>query len=85
VFGLQGYSHMITEGGPTDWYKLQLKSKPRKERQRVLVVLFTFWWMIWKERNRRIFENKERSAQQLAHLINDEVNLQLSVFQPVDK
>jgi hypothetical protein len=41
--------------------------------------------MIWKERNRRIFENKERSAQQLAQLINDEVNLQLSVFQPVDK
>jgi hypothetical protein len=39
--------------------------------------------MIWKERNGRIFENKERSALQLAKLTQDEINLQLSVYQPV--
>jgi hypothetical protein len=32
------------------WYKLQLKFKPKKERQKARS-FFTYWWMIWKERN----------------------------------
>jgi hypothetical protein len=48
---------------------LQLKAKPKKEKQRRLVVLFNFWWMIRKERNNRIFESKEKSTPQLAQLI----------------
>jgi hypothetical protein len=34
-----------------------------------VAVLCIFWWMIWKEMNNRIFENLERSMQQLATLI----------------
>jgi hypothetical protein len=83
AFGLQTYDLTIAKGGPTDWFKLQLKCKP-KERKRRLIVLFTFWWMIWKERNRRIFEGKERSALQLARLIQDEINLHLAVYLPTD-
>jgi hypothetical protein len=48
-------------------------------------VLFTFWWMLWKERNNRIFENKENSAPQLAQLIIDEIILKLSVYLPRDE
>jgi hypothetical protein len=69
MFGLQGYDYMIIEGGPIQLYMLQLKAKPKKEKQRRLVVLFNFWWMIRKERNNRIFESKEKSTPQLAQLI----------------
>jgi hypothetical protein len=37
-------------------------------------------FMIWKERNRRIFENKGMSASSLAHLAMDEIRLQQSVL-----
>jgi hypothetical protein len=38
------------------------------------------WWQVWKERNRRIFEHKEVSANNLANLTIEAVNLQGSVF-----
>jgi len=40
-------------------------------KNRLVGLLFTFWWEIWKERNRRIFQNKECSFRQLASLIAD--------------
>jgi hypothetical protein len=36
-------------------------------------ILTTFWWMIWKERNRRIFDQRESSAQRLANCILDSI------------
>jgi hypothetical protein len=41
-FGLQGYSQMIAEGGPTEWYMMQMKTKPEKERQKRVRIVFTF-------------------------------------------
>jgi hypothetical protein len=35
---------------------------------------------MWKERNNRIFENSEKSAQQLAASILEETNLQLMIY-----
>jgi hypothetical protein len=40
-----------------------------KEKKRKLGVLFTFLWLIWKERNNRIFENKKRYVASLSQLI----------------
>jgi hypothetical protein len=81
-FNLPAYNMMAAEGGPTQWYSMQLRSGSRKEKQRRMGVLFTFWWWVWKERNYRTFEGRERSAMQLAQIIQDEVRLQLSIFQP---
>jgi hypothetical protein len=55
-------------------------SGSHKERKRKLGVLLSSWWMIWKERNRRIFKNKGMSASSLAHLAMDEIRLQQSVL-----
>jgi hypothetical protein len=44
-----------------------------KERRKRLGILFTFWWQLWKGRNRRIFEAKEILASALAGVIKDEV------------
>jgi hypothetical protein len=52
----------------------------KKEKKRKLGILFTFWWMIWKERNRRIFEDSHLSAQQLARMARDEIQLHLTSF-----
>jgi hypothetical protein len=33
------------------------------------------WWQVWKERNRRIFEEKELSIPQLSAILNDQIHL----------
>jgi hypothetical protein len=38
-------------------------------------ILITFWWHLWKERNRRIFDRKEQSVPHLAFYIHDELRL----------
>jgi hypothetical protein len=37
-------------------------------------------WLIWKERNNRISENSEKSAQQMAATILEEIKLQLMIY-----
>jgi hypothetical protein len=39
-----------------------------------LPAIFSFWWLIWKEHNRRIFEDKHISAYQLASLAQEETS-----------
>jgi hypothetical protein len=43
---------------------------PSKQQQRVTarVILF-FWWFIWKEMNKRVFDNSECSFLQVSDLI----------------
>jgi hypothetical protein len=40
-----------------------------------LGILFTFWWHIWKETNRRFFDNKEQSIPRLAAVLQEKVAL----------
>ena len=46
---------------------------PRSERRWLNgVVIYTFW-NIWKERNRRIFDNKIQTVPQVASKIKDDI------------
>jgi hypothetical protein len=51
-------------------------SSTSKEKRRKLGILFTFWWLIWKERNKRVFEQKEASVLQLCNLIQESIHWQ---------
>jgi hypothetical protein len=75
-FQLRAYSVMGHLEGPLEWVweLLQVGSKSLKRTN--LGIFFTFWWLIWKEHNRRVFENKELSSFHLSSLIVDEFNLQ---------
>jgi hypothetical protein len=59
-WGLRNYDYMRSLGGPVNWVR---KLIPRKRRKKEVGLLFIFWWMIGKDRNRRIFESKEILAQ----------------------
>ena len=46
---------------------------PRSERRRLNgVVIYTFW-NIWKERNRRIFDNKIETVTEVAARIKEDI------------
>jgi hypothetical protein len=36
-------------------------------------VMIYFWWNIWKERNRRTFQNKNLQLEEVAYLCKEEV------------
>jgi hypothetical protein len=79
-FRLPSFIVLSGAGGPKQWVRSLLAAGPKKEKKRKLGVLFTFWWLIWKERNSRIFEDKERSLVSLSQLIQEEITLHNSVF-----
>jgi 6-phosphogluconolactonase (cycloisomerase 2 family) len=47
----------------------------RSERRKKLGILFYFWWQVWKERNKRVFDGKESSFQHLAAWTQDEIQM----------
>jgi hypothetical protein len=74
-FNLPIYSNLSISGAPAGWVKILARAGTRKDRKKKLSILITFWWLIWMERNKRIFEDKEMSAQELARLIQETVNV----------
>jgi hypothetical protein len=46
---------LMQTGNSEDWVTLMASSGTTKERKIKLGILITFWWMVWKKRNRRIF------------------------------
>jgi hypothetical protein len=54
-------------------------------KEKTVGILLTFWWNLWKQRNRRIFYHVELSAPPLARVIIDAIGLQhLAVGQAAD-
>jgi hypothetical protein len=60
--------------------RLLIPLEQKKDKRRKLGILYDFWWAIWKERNRRIFDNIDRSPNQLTSLLKDDIILHLSVM-----
>jgi hypothetical protein len=49
-----------------DWWELEARRVPKQDRRRFNGVVIYIMWNLWKERNRRIFENMFKLAQQVA-------------------
>jgi hypothetical protein len=82
AYNLPSYQQMPMQGGPSQWVRYLLSVGPIKERRKKLGFLFTFWWQIWKERNNRIFENKEKSIPQLTVQLQEQIRLLHAASQP---
>jgi hypothetical protein len=63
----------MEEGGPVGWVSLLSSIGNKTQKRANLGLLFTFWWNVWKERNRRIFYHKARSVPQLFDWILEEL------------
>jgi hypothetical protein len=75
-FDLPSYGFMAQSGGPDQWLRIIPGAGSKKIKRKKTGILLTFWWIIWKERNKRIFEHKETSAHQLAVQIKEAILLQ---------
>jgi hypothetical protein len=46
----------------------------KKQRPSLDGILLYFWWNVWKERNRRIFQHKSLEVAEVASLITNDIN-----------
>jgi hypothetical protein len=81
-FHLPTFTSFSTDGSPLDWMRQILKSGSKRVKRKNLSILATFWWMILKERNKRIFEAKGSSFQAIAMQILESVSFILSASRP---
>ena len=55
-----------------DWWASARKKLLKSERRDFDSMVLLVSWLLWLERNRRVFDRQSRSAQQLLNLIADE-------------
>jgi hypothetical protein len=76
MFNLLAFQVLSARGRPTEWFHYMRSSGTDKEKRKKGRILFTSWWQIWKERNRRIFDHKEASVLQVSSFIQEAIQIQ---------
>jgi hypothetical protein len=56
-----------------NWWEDVASMIPKQERRTFNGALIYIVWNIWKERNRRIFENEHQTAEQVAYLAKEDI------------
>nr|TKV99375.1 hypothetical protein SEVIR_8G038900v2 [Setaria viridis] len=62
-----------TNGNIQEWWSITLAPLNAKQRRSVATILMYATWNIWKERNRRIFDNKTLWPDQVFRLIQNDI------------
>jgi hypothetical protein len=57
------------------WWNSSIQSTVKEKRRRVASLLIYTAWNIWKERNRRVFQGKSMTSQQVLYLIKEDIQL----------
>jgi hypothetical protein len=57
------------------WWRASSNAVDRTLRRTFNGIVITFWWFIWKERNRRTFQNIKEDALQIARSIKEHVDV----------
>ena len=55
------------------WWEEVASKVPKQERRTFNGVLIYVVWNLWKERNRRIFENEHKTSEQVAYLAKEDI------------
>jgi len=73
---LQGLANTINVADLKHWLcKVASSQAARHESRRLRGILLFFWWEIWKERNRRIFQHSSLQLNEVVNSIKDDLLL----------
>jgi len=65
----------VQDEGIEDWWNRSLVLLPVAQKRSVAAILMYTCWNLWKERNRRVFDQKCLQPHEVVQLIKEEVNL----------
>jgi hypothetical protein len=71
---LQDFSDMDEHLSINRWWQLVRRKVAQTHRTLFDGVVIFFWWNIWKERNRRTFENKQLSVTDVAFRLKEQID-----------
>lgn len=72
---MPNYNELMAHQTPVEGVNDLLASGSDVDKRRKVGILFSFWWEIWKERNRRVFDNKEQSPIEVATLTLEAIKM----------
>lgn len=75
-FGLASLRTADQQGSVYKWWRRLRLKVAKHERRAFDGFIIYFWWEIWKERNRRSFQQVEKSTTEVAFIIKEDLNLQ---------
>jgi hypothetical protein len=61
------------------WLAHHMAAANGHDTRKVAGILLYFWWNVWKEQNRRVFENVQQNEFQVASMTNEDVELYWTV------
>jgi hypothetical protein len=70
------------KGSITNWISVISRTGSKKEQCRNAGIMFFLWWFVWKERNQRVFANKENSYLRVVDQIKSKVGFFFRVHPP---
>ena len=73
-FGLTDLSSINTSGSIHNYWWSCRRKVDKNQRRRFDGIIIYFWWNIWKERNRRTFQQRSSSPRQVVMLCKDDIN-----------
>jgi hypothetical protein len=73
-FSLPSFAVMRFKEGPIEWTNSLLASGSNKDRRKKIGILFCLWWLVWKEKNPRIFDDRQQFTLQVFALLQDQVS-----------
>ena len=73
-FSLTDLSSISTTGSLHNYWRRCRRKVDKNQRRRFDGIIIYFWWNIWKERNRRTFQQKSLSPKQVASLCKDDIS-----------
>jgi len=73
-FSLTDLSSISTTGSLHNYWRRCRRKVDKNQRRRFDGIIIYFWWNIWKERNRRTFQQKSLSPRQVASLCKDDIS-----------
>jgi len=56
-----------------NWWEEAASKVPKQDRRQFNGIIIYIVWNLWKERNRRIFNNAQKTGQQVAYLTKEDI------------
>jgi hypothetical protein len=79
-YGMVGTTSCSQVQGPASWLCSNAQRANLSSQKEASAVLLYYWWNVWKERSKRIFDSVQPNEFQVAISAKEDIELSISAF-----